>query len=261
MSRHFLVIGGQRCGTTYLHTLLEAHPDIAMARPARPEPKVFLDADKAARGLAWYDATYFAHATGEARWGEKSTSYIESAEAAGRAARVLGDADVLVVLRDPVARAVSNWRFSTDNGFETRPLAEALAENLDRPRPWDPATTSVSPFAYLERGRYADFLPPWQDAFPGRVHLLFLADLLTDAGIAALYARLGVDPGFRPEAVGEPVNQSEQEAPDLDDALAARLRRFFATSDTALAAMTGRELPWPAGHEASVTTRQGSTGG
>ena len=137
--QHFLVIGGQRCGTTYLHTMLDAHPDITMARPARPEPKVFLDAEKSARGLGWYRETYFAHAAGEARWGEKSTSYIESAEAASRAAEVLGDADILVLLRDPVVRAVSNWRFSTDNGFETRPLAEAFEANLADSPAWDAA--------------------------------------------------------------------------------------------------------------------------
>ena len=42
MAGHFLVVGAQRCGTTYLHDLLAAHPEIAMARPARPEPKAFL---------------------------------------------------------------------------------------------------------------------------------------------------------------------------------------------------------------------------
>ena len=245
MSRHFLVIGGQRCGTTYLHTLLEAHPDIVMARPVRPEPKVFLDDDLAGRGVEWYDETYFPHAAGEARWGEKSTSYIESAEAAGRAADVLGDADALVVMRDPVARAVSNWRFSSDNGLETRPLPEALEENLDRPLAWDGAGTSVSPFAYLERGRYADYLPPWQEAFPDRVHLLFLPDLLTGTGIADLYARLGVDAAFRPAGAGKPVNESEREAPDLDRSLVTRLRRYFAGSDATLASLVGRTVPWP----------------
>ena len=40
-SRHLLVIGAQRSGTTYLHSMLEAHPDVAMAQPPRPEPKVF----------------------------------------------------------------------------------------------------------------------------------------------------------------------------------------------------------------------------
>ena len=62
-------------------------------------------------------------------------------------------------LRDPVARAVSNWQLSTAHGLETRPLEQALVENLDGPaRRGTPATTSVSPYAYLERGRYAEQL-------------------------------------------------------------------------------------------------------
>ena len=244
--QHFLVIGGQRCGTTYLHTMLDAHPDITMARPARPEPKVFLDAEKSARGLGWYRETYVAHAAGEARWGEKSTSYIESAEAASRAAEVLGDADILVLLRDPVVRAVSNWRFSTDNGFETRPLAEAFEANLADSPTWDAGRTSVSPFAYLERGRFALYLQPWREAFPDRVQVHFLQELLEDdAALTRVYAGLDVDPAFRPEGVGKPVNQSAEPAPDLDPGLVARLRDYYAESDRALGALVGRDLPWP----------------
>lgn len=246
MTRHFLVIGGQRCGTTYLHTLLDAHPDVVMARPTRPEPKVFLDAVASTRGLDWYHATYFGHATTESCWGEKSTSYIESSQAPARAAAMLGDADALVLLRDPVQRAVSNWRFSTDNGYESRPLAEALEENLVSSRDWTPGQTSVSPFAYLERGRFADYLGPWDEAFPGRVRVHFLADLVADPdALAALYRGLGVDETFRPEALGDPVNQSEEPAPDLDDDLVSRLRAYFAVSDRALAHRVGRPLPWP----------------
>ena len=79
---------------------------------------------------------------------------------------MLGEAHVVVVLRDPVERAVSNWRFSTENGLETRPLEDGAAREPGRPAPWDPAVTSVSPFAYLERGRYVDYLEPWVGAFP-----------------------------------------------------------------------------------------------
>ncbi len=81
------VIGAQRCGTTYLHDLLAAHPQIAMARPARPEPKVFLlrRARRPGVGSGTSD-TYFAHATDETLLGEKSTSYLEYPEAADRAA-------------------------------------------------------------------------------------------------------------------------------------------------------------------------------
>ena len=52
MTRHFLIIGAQRCGTTFLHSLLDAHPYIAMARPSHPEPKVFLSDRSIAVGLA-----------------------------------------------------------------------------------------------------------------------------------------------------------------------------------------------------------------
>ncbi|MCW2844206.1 MAG: hypothetical protein JWN22_2122 [Nocardioides sp.] len=245
MTRHLLVIGAQRCGTTYLATLLDAHPQIAMARPARPEPKVFLSGELAARGLDWDRTTYFAHATDERLLGEKSTSYLEHAEAADRAADVLGDPLVLVQLRDPVERAMSHWAFSTDSGLEKRPLADVLAANLEGPLPWDPALTSVSPFAYLERGRYVDHLAPWLSRFGADLTVLLLEEMVADPGtVAGLYARLGVDPAHRPADAAVPVNESRQPRPPLDADLLRRLRDHFRASDRALAELIGRPLPW-----------------
>lgn len=240
------MIGAQRSGTTYLNSLLDAHPDITMARPARPEPKVFMSDELCSRGLDWYRATYFAHATSEELLGDKSTSYIEDGRAPERAAAMLGSAEILVVLRDPVARAVSNWRFSTDNGLEHRPLETALRENLDTSRAWDPNATSVSPFAYLERGRFADYLGPWFAQFPDTMHVVFLEELLTDESrLPRLYEEFGVDPEFRPPALGEPVNESDSEAPRLAHQLESRLRAYFQGSDAALRDLLVRQLPWP----------------
>ena len=245
MTRHLLVIGGQRCGTTYLHGLLEEHPEIAMARPARPEPKVFLSDELSGRGREWYRSTYFAHATDEKVLGEKSTSYLEDPLAATRAAVVLGDPHIVLLLRDPVARAISNWRFSTDNGLETRPLDVALRESLEREAAWDPSVSSVSPFAYLARGRYADHLRPWLDAFGDAVRVHFLAELLgDDDALADLYAGLGVDPGFRPAGRDTVANGSSGPAPDLPSDLTAMLEGYFASSNQALTEMLGRDLPW-----------------
>jgi sulfotransferase family protein len=247
MRRHLLVIGGQRCGTTYLATLLEAHPDVAMARPARPEPKVFLSQELVARGHDWYDETYFAHATTESVLGEKSTSYLEDAQAPGRARAMLGNVDIVVQLRDPVARAISNWRFSSRHGLEDRPLAQALTETLEEPRPWDRGVSSVSPFAYLERGRFIDYLEPWFTTFPDGVHVRFLEDVVAHRVTAGdLYARVGVDPSFRPPAEGQPINASEGSHPALDDDLVRRLREYFRESDLRLTRRLGRPLPWPA---------------
>lgn len=245
MSRHLIIIGGQRCGTTYLHSLLEAHPEIAMARPARPEPKVFLSAELAARGRAWYESTYFAHAQSESLLGEKSTSYIEHPEAAARAASVLGRAEIIVMLRDPLARAVSNWQFSTENRREERQLNEALKANLSGSTSWDPAATSVSPFAYLERGRYADYLDAWFTHFPGSVHVHFLEELVSnDTELASLYEDLSVEPGIRPDNLGRALNMSRGIIPELEAGLVAQLREYFADSDARLRAILARELPW-----------------
>ncbi|MBA2698970.1 MAG: sulfotransferase [Nocardioidaceae bacterium] len=261
MTRHLLVIGAQRCGTTLLHSLLDSHPDITMARPARPEPKVFLSDELAARGIDWYRHTYFSHATSEHVLGEKSTSYLEHAEAAPRAMQMLGDADVVVQLRDPVARAVSNWRFSTKHGVEERPLVQALEENLDGPREWDPAMTSVSPYAYLERGRYVDYLQPWRACFPGRVQVLFLDEVARrPSSLSQLCAGLGVDPGEAPSQPTDLVNQSEGMPPHLPSELVDRLRAYFDDGDARLRDQLGRDLPWDRHDDAPRRDAKSETG-
>ncbi|MGZ5399199.1 MAG: sulfotransferase family protein [Nocardioides sp.] len=241
MADHFLVVGAQRCGTTYLHDLLAAHPEIAMARPARPEPKVFLrdepvDADA-------YRAEFFGHA-GDARLlGEKSTSYLEVPGVPERVADTLGSPRIVAQLRDPIARAVSNWSFSRDHGVEDRPLVEALRADLASPRVWDPSSSSVSPYAYVARGRYVDDLLRWAGRFD--VHVQFLEELIDDRDtIGDLYAWLGVDATVRPDVGAAPVNASSTETGELDDDLVAELRDHYRDSDAALAELLGRALPW-----------------
>jgi hypothetical protein len=244
MRRHFLVVGAQRCGTTYLHDLLAGHPQVSMARPARPEPKVFLrerppSADD-------YRAEFFGHAGPDDVLGEKSTSYLEVEGVPERVAAVLGRPGIVVQLRDPVARAVSNWSFSRDHGVERRPLEEALRADLGDPQEWDRTSSSVSPYAYVSRGRYAADLLRWREHFgDAAIHVQLLEDLLDDRDtIGGLYDWLGVDPDVRPDVGDAPVNASATESPDLDPGLLAELRDHYRESDEQVAELLGRELPW-----------------
>ena len=50
----------------------------------------------------------------------------------------LPGAPLLVVLRDPVRRAISNYRFSTQNGVDDLPISEALRAEAGE-RSWDHA--------------------------------------------------------------------------------------------------------------------------
>lgn len=90
-------------------------------------------------------------------------SYIEGSRAPERALQMLGSVGILVLFRDLVQRAVSNWQRSNENGLEKRSCETALAEHLADSRSWDRANTSVSPLAYLERGRYFAYLEPGVD--------------------------------------------------------------------------------------------------
>jgi hypothetical protein len=218
-----------------------------MARPAQPEPKVFLSSEVVERGVGWYRAGYFAHATGESLLGEKSTSYLEVPEAAGRAAAVLGQVPIVVQLRDPVARAISNWRFSTRSGMEHRPLCQALEDNLAGGAGWDRNRTSVSPYAYLERGRYVDHLRIWMAVFPSTVHVRFLEEASLSAGsVDDLYGVLGVDPGAAMPRPAQ-LRRSTGPAPTLPPDLLSRLRTYFLPADERLSDLLSRDLPWPAG--------------
>ena len=240
-----LLVGAQRCGTTYLATALDAHPQVALASPPRPEPKVFSDAALAARGREWYVDTWFARARDDQLLLDKSTSYLEDPEAPARAAAVLADPHIVVLLRDPVQRAVSHWRFSTDHGLETRGLEEALRADLDGEQQWDRARVSVSPVAYARRGRYADHLPAWTSTFPRTTSVLFLEELLGDpAVLTGLWARLGVDPDRAPAPTRRRVNESRGEQPVLSSAMRGTLEEYFEASDAALASQIGRSLPW-----------------
>jgi hypothetical protein len=158
---------------------------------------------------------------------------------------MLGSPHVLAVLRDPVRRAVSHWRFSTEHGLEDRPLEVALRESLHGPRVWDRAATSVSPFAYLERGRYADYLRPWLTTFPETTHVVFMEELVEDeAAVRALWGSLEVSPLVGAPRLEVSVNGSGGPRPSVSEDTLGAIRGYYTSSDRELAALLGRSLPW-----------------
>jgi hypothetical protein len=245
MPDHFIIAGAQRCGTTYLARLLDEHPHIEMAKPFRPEPKYFLDDDSVALGLDHYEATFFKNRAATVL-GEKGTSYLEAPRAAERIRTVLPSATVFVVLRDPLRRAMSNYRFSAHHGLEDLAVDEALRRSVSGERPWNRDRTSVSPFAYLPRGRYIDYLAPFAAALGARrLRVIFYEELIRDDDVVRdVYDRLGVDPSFVPPSLGSVVNASEcDQLPEAE--LESEFRDYFRVANRALEQFLGRPLPWP----------------
>lgn len=247
MSDRFFLVGAQRCGTTYLYHLLDAHPEIEMARPVRPEPKFFLNETLYDQGVAYYDRTFFHGKPGARLKGEKSTSYLESDAAARRIAATFPGARILILVRDPVARAVSHWRFSVENGVETLPMEEAFRQEKERRDRYDRDRFSVSPFAYLRRGCYVDDILRWEHLFPRERIGVFLYEALVAAPetLTNLYGFIGADPAFVPDGVGQRINPSAEPpagAEVLSPETEAWLARYYAEPNGRLAVWLGMDL-------------------
>jgi hypothetical protein len=244
--RHFVFVGAQRSGTSFLTRHLDGHPAIAMARPLWPEPKFFLLPECVEGGLGAYSA-YFAHAGESAELlGEKSTSYLESPQAADAIGRLLPDAKVLVVLRDPVERAISNYRFSVRNGLERAPFAVAVRQERKRRERYDRRSVSVSPFAYLRRGRYADHLALWERRLPrSHIGVFLLEQLVAESrSRAAMFSFIGVDPALASPLESEPINVGEGPLVEVDEGLREEMRQQLADSNQRLREHWGLDLSW-----------------
>jgi Sulfotransferase family len=179
---NLVVIGGLKCGTTSLHHYLNLHPEIAMSRPK--ELNFFVAELNWDLGRAWYASHFDAAAPVR---GESSPHYTNEPRfrgVAGRMAEVVPDAWLIYVVRDPLERSVSHYLHNVSGGYETRSLAEALAE---------PET------AYVHRGLYAMQLAPYLERFPReRIAIVAHEDLLRDRErtMRELFEFLGVDTGF-----------------------------------------------------------------
>ena len=243
-AEHFFIVGGQRCGTTYLCHLMDEHPEIEMARPFRPEPKHFLQEVTFPDGLAGFESTLFGGKPGTRVRGEKSTSYMESRAAAERLATWYPRAKIVFVLRDPIERAQSHYWFSVANGLESLPMPEAFMRENERRNSFDPAQVSVSPFAYLSRGLYFEYLAMYEAFFPReRIAVLLYEEIVeTVDAVQGLYAFLGVDQQFSPAAAGRRINQGTNRSSGLPREVEKYMEAYFEEANARLAARLGRDL-------------------
>ena len=144
------------------------------------------------------DALYF---------GESSTGYLPWPTAAERIARDLDHPKAIIVLRHPVARCFSHYRWRYRLGLEKRNFLEALKSDGFGFNPEQP--TEFGYMAYLEFSQYARQSRVWEEAL-GIENCLFLAssDLQRDhdGTLAQCFDFLGLPPL---ETLSNPGNVNE----------------------------------------------------
>jgi Sulfotransferase family len=202
----FLVAGVPKAGTTALHAALSRHPGLYLS-PVK-EPKFFLtDGPPPAKGgpgdaltyreHVWerdkYEALFDAAPPG-ALLGEATPFYLYDPGAMRRIHDLLPAAKLIVIIRDPVERAHSNWTHLWSAGLEpVGDFVRACAEEDRR------IAVGWAPFwHYAGLGRYGEQLDRAFSLFPREQVLVLRYRLLIDdpaATLGRICGFLGVETG------------------------------------------------------------------
>ncbi|MGY1643968.1 sulfotransferase [Geodermatophilus sp. SYSU D00703] len=223
----FVIAGAPKAGTTALHAALATHPGLYLS-PVK-EPKYYLtdgrppprsgqrgpgDAHSAQEWI-WRREQYlalFAAAPEDAVRGESTPFYLYDRGAQQRLAADVPDVKVVVVVRDPVDRAWSNWVHLRADGLE--PVADFLAAvRAEQQR----IAEGFAPFwHYRGLGRYGEQLRDLYRCVPREQVFLLRYRQLVDTPRETLdrvSTFLGVEPGVAHTVAPENVKPHVADTP------------------------------------------------
>jgi hypothetical protein len=250
----FVIIGAARSGTTHLLGQLNAHPNV-LPGPAEVH---YFDTHRHTYGLGWYRSRFPTIAARSAAGrrglhpvltGESSPSYLAHPNVPGRLARALPDVKLLVLLRDPAARAASHWAWCLRQCGETRSFREAVEAELGPPGDDRgvriPADRRIGDPLVVRRGLYQPQLERWLTHFPReQLHVIVSERWFgeTDAMMTEVEAFLGLPTGI---PLPKTMRNRNKSHPPYDEDVLARLRAFYRPHNARLAEFLGMDLGWP----------------
>ncbi len=189
----FIGVGAQKCASTWLYRILKEHPQVCVGE----EKEIDFFSYHFDHGHQWYEQQ-FAACADRPCMGEISPSYFCEPAVPERLSGYAPSARILLSLRDPVQRALSNHRHEirvghfcgSDLSFEA-----GLANNP----------------MYVEQSRYATHLKRWLEYFPkGQILVVLMEDIDKDplAVARSVYKFLGIDGNYVPEVLSKRINRS-----------------------------------------------------
>lgn len=168
---NFLIVGTQKGGTTALANFLSQHPEICFA----PQKEVhFFDSPQFQDSTApetWHTEYFkaFPNYKNQPLIGEATPIYMYGTQIAQRIHRYNPSIKLIFLLRDPLQRALSQYRMELQRGNETLSLSRALLAEpfrLWKHRNNHQENSSLRLHSYLHRGFYRKQIDRFQQLFP-----------------------------------------------------------------------------------------------
>lgn len=246
-----LIVGTQKGGTTALFEFLATHPRICTPIGGAKEIHFFDKNRNYALGppdYGGYEAR-FPRRWDVPVWMEATPNYMWRRQAPARMAAYNPAMKLIMILRDPVERAISQWEQQYAGGIEPEVLEVALQTEQDILR----RSLQNRIRSYVGRGLYAQQVRRLLRHFP-REQMLFLRreDLLArhEATLDQACEFLGVGPmpSYPPPRMVYPLNRPEKALPPVRQETRDWLRQRFDEDLGELKALTGLDTdPWRLG--------------
>lgn len=201
LSPNFFIVGAPKAGTTSLYHYLEAHPQIFM--PIVKEPNYFsyqssLDQNLyyKERGINNFEEyiALFEKAGNKKAIGEASVSYLFYPEAAINIKNTFPKSRIIIMLRNPVERAISHYNMDYKLGY-----VDLTFENVIQKKD-DSNLNKLYYQQFIELGLYYNQVKRYIELF-GRenVLIIFFEDFKNDASreVKKIFEFLDVDSDFQ----------------------------------------------------------------
>lgn len=184
----FLIVGAAKSGTTSIYSFLRKHPSVWM--PTHKEPNFFSGITESGSVNSLDDYKALFDGAKNKITGEASVSYLPFYRTSiPRIKKLLGDPKIVMILREPCARAFSHYTYFCQLGLEKKAFEETLSDNYRVSN--DPWGGTMNP--YVEPGRYYSQAEAFKRSF-SNVRIYLYEDLLDSANlIADLYSFLEVE--------------------------------------------------------------------
>jgi hypothetical protein len=189
----FLVIGVQKAGTTALYHYFDKHPDIFV-----PETKElhYFDNDAIFKDKVDYKKLHgnFKNAKGKQIKGEVTPIYFYWNNCIDRIKEYNPSIKLIVILRNPISRAYSQWNMEVLRGNETRSFSDCINDEMNKISNGVYKQHRIK--SYVDRGNYSCQIENLFSKF-NRKNLLFIKyeDFLNNQGteLNNIFSFLGID--------------------------------------------------------------------
>lgn len=240
----FIVIGGQRTGTTSLFHSLAEHPRLT---PSFRKEVHYFDIHYVNHDQNWYRANFPLRGPSEKLAYEATPNYLAHPDTPKAMKSLLPDVKLIALLRNPVERTYSSWRFLVYRGLEQRTFREAidseLAGGAEEENHSPRKQTGDMRFAYLRKSRYAEHLERWLTFYDRSQMLIVKSEDLFQQPAKTMERILGfVDLVPSPKVSMQHIHATPSTSLSTEDRL--WLEEYFEPHNRRLEDLLGEKFDW-----------------